>query len=179
MFRSAVSSTNPIPDQWFRNEVQVHASTLRAWLHRKFPAVSDVDNLVQEAMTRVWQSRGTASDSPRAYLYVVARNLAVDQMRRQQIALIEPDAEIEEVFDDGPAATPAETTAHNQELALLTEAIQALPERCRQVLTLRKIYGLSQKQIATKLGIAEHTVEAHVANGMRRCADFFSRLGLP
>jgi RNA polymerase sigma-70 factor (ECF subfamily) len=44
---------------------------------------------------------------------------------------------------------------------------------------LRKIYGLSQKEIAAQLGIAEHTVEAQVANGMRRCTEFLSRLGLP
>ena len=62
---------------------------------------------------------------------------------------------------------------------ILTKAIQSLPDRCRQVLTLRKIYGLSQKEIAASLGIAEHTVEAQVATGMRRCAIFLARFGLP
>ena len=58
-------------------------------------------------------------------------------------------------------------------------AMVLLLNRCRQVLTLRKIYGLSQKQIAAQLGIAEHTVEAQVGNGMRGCAKFLARHGLP
>jgi RNA polymerase sigma-70 factor (ECF subfamily) len=149
-------------------------------MDRRFPAVSDPDNVIHEAMSRAWQARtAPGMASPRAYLFTVARNLAVDQLRRQQIACIETDAEIEECADETPNRTPAEATAHSQELELLTQAIQSLPERCRQVLTLRKIYGLSQKQIALQLGIAEHTVEVQVANGMRRCAAFFARLGLP
>jgi RNA polymerase sigma-70 factor (ECF subfamily) len=80
-------------------------------------------------------------------------------------------------MDEG--ATAVETAASRQELELLNQAIQSLPTRCRQVLTLRKIYGLSQKQIAAQLGISEHTVEAQVGNGMRGCAKFLARHGLP
>lgn len=81
------------------------------------------------------------------------------------------------VFDDVPGVS--EIVGRRQELELLTQAIQSLPERCRQVLTLRKIYGLSQKEIAAQLGISEHTVEAQVGNGMRRCAEFLAGHGLP
>jgi RNA polymerase sigma-70 factor (ECF subfamily) len=92
---------------------------------------------------------------------------------------VEPVAEVADLFVYEGEPTPADAAAHNQELELLTQAIQSLPDRCRQVLTLRKIYGLSQKEIASELGIAEHTVEAQVANGMRRCAEFFTRFDLP
>ena len=68
-----------------------------------------------------------------------------------------------------------EAVALNQELELLTQAIQSLPARCRQILTLRKIYGLSQKEVAAQLGIAEHTVEAQGTIGLRKIADFFGR----
>ncbi len=166
--------------RWFAEEVQPHAGELRAWLHGKFPALSDPDDVVQEALTRVWgekQVRPVAS--PKALLFTTARNLALDQLRRQQVVRMEPIAETagQFVLEDGPSA--ADTTAHNQELELLTQAIQSLPDRCRQVLTLRKIYGLSQKAIGAQLGIAEHTVEVQVANGMRRCAEFLARHGLP
>ena len=100
-------------------------------------------------------------------------------MRRQKIigieALTETAADF--VFDDVPGVS--EIVGRRQELELLTQAIQSLPERCRQVLTLRKIYGLSQKEIAAQLGISEHTVEAQVGNGMRRCAEFLAGHGLP
>lgn len=167
-------------DRWFSAEVQPHAGELRAWLRGKFPALADPDDLVQEALTRVWRERQVrAVPAPKALLFTTARNLAYDQLRRRRIVGIDSIAEMAglSVLEEGPTA--ADTTARNQELELLTQAIQSLPDRCRQVLTLRKIYGLSQKEIAAQLGIAEHTVEAQVANGMRRCAEFLARHGLP
>lgn len=165
---------------WFAEEVQVHKTALLAWLHGKFPEASDLDDIAQEALTRVWRARAnSAVPSPKALLFTIAHNLALDQVRRNQVADIKPLAEMAAlyVYEDGPS--PAETTAHKQELELLTQAIQSLPDRCRQVLTLRKIYGLSQKEIAAQLGISEHTVEAQVANGMHRCSAFLSRFDLP
>lgn len=165
---------------WFADEVQVHKDALLAWLRSKFPEASDVDNIAQEALTRVWRARTSqAVPSPKALLFTIAQNLALDQLRRRQIADIEPIAEMADLFVYEEAPSPAETTANNQELELLTQAIQSLPDRCRQVLTLRKIYGLPQKEIAAQLGISEHTVEAQVANGMRRCSEFLARFDLP
>ena len=153
---------------------------MRAWLRGRFPDIADLDDLVQEALTRVVQARATIrAGGAKAFLFTTARNLALDQMRRRQIAAIDPIAEIDalSVYDETPTA--AETAARHQELELLTLAIQSLPDRCRQVLTLRKIYGLSQREIAAQLGISEHTVEAQVGNGVRRCAEFLARYGLP
>jgi RNA polymerase sigma-70 factor (ECF subfamily) len=166
--------------RWFAEQVQVHEGALRSWLRGKFPALTDPDNLVQESLARVWRARITGKvSSPKALLFTTARNLALDQLRRRQVVGIDSIAEIADlpVFEDGPTA--ADTAAHNQELELLTQAIQSLPERCRQVLTLRKIYGLSQREIAAQLGITEHTVEAQIGSGMRRCAEFLARHGLP
>jgi RNA polymerase sigma-70 factor (ECF subfamily) len=79
------------------------------------------------------------------------------------------------VLDEG-AAIP-ESVARAEDLQLLIHAIQSLPDRCRQIMTLRKIYGLSQKEIARKLEISEHTVEAQGAIGLRKCIEYFRRHG--
>ena len=173
-------SITPDNDRWFRDEVGAHRDALHAWLKGRFPGISDVDNLIQETMTRVWQTRATSGvSSPRSMLYTTAHNLAIDQLRRQKIVSIQSLTEFADlpVYEESPS--PADATLHRQELELLTQALQSLPGKCRQVLTLRKIYGLSQKEIAAQLGISEHTVEAQVTNGMKRCAAFFARLGLP
>jgi RNA polymerase sigma factor (sigma-70 family) len=175
-----VSSTPPDDKLWFTKELLPHETMLRAWLRNRFPSLPDVDDLVQEAYTRVLQARHAAPiASPKAFLFATARNVALDLCRRQQVAGLQSITEIEKqsVLEDMPGAL--ETVSRHQELELLTQAIQSLPERCRQVLTLRKIYGLPQKEIAAQLGISEHTVEAQVGNGMRRCAEFLARHGLP
>ena len=167
-------------NQRYAEELKPLAEALRSWLHAKFPAIVDVDNIVQEAVARVWRLQASSSvNSPRALLFATAHNLAIDQLRRQNIVPMESLAEATDlvVYEESPP--PSEITARNQELELLTHAIQSLPEKCRQVLTLRKLYGLSQKEIAAQLGISEHTVEAQIGNGMRRCAAYFARLGLP
>jgi RNA polymerase sigma factor (sigma-70 family) len=168
------------PDLWFNEEVLPHEAALRAWLRARYPMLHDIDDVVQESYSRVLRARAAAPiGSVKAFLFATARNLAYDQFRRHQIIGIDSIAEIDQTFVLEEAPGVVETINRQQDLELLTQAIQSLPARCRQVLTLRKIYGLSQKQIAAELDISEHTVEAQVGNGVRRCAEFLARHGLP
>jgi len=149
---------------------------LRAWLRSRFSAECDLDDVVQEAFVRVLRARERDEvRAPKAFLFATARNLAVDRLRRRQVVPMNSLTEIDALSVlDGGEGIP-EAVARTEEIELLTRAIQSLPERCRQVLTLRKIYGLSQKAIAAQLGITEHTVEAQGAIGVRKCAEFFAR----
>ena len=167
-------------DRWFAEEIQIHEPALRAWLRGRFPAISDVGDVVQESYARVLQAHAqTPINSAKTFLFTTARNLALDQLRRRKAVSIEPMEEIDRLLPEYLEPTAADEAERQQELELLTQALQSLPRRCRQVLTLRKIYGLPQKEIASQLGITEHTVEAQVGIGLRRCAEFFARLGLP
>ncbi|MFA5262876.1 MAG: RNA polymerase sigma factor [Opitutaceae bacterium] len=163
-------------DRWFAEQLQPHEPVLRAWLHSRFPSASDIDDIVQEAFMRVLQAHASVPmEAPKAFLFTTARNLVLDRLRHQRVERIDSLMEIDElpVMDDN--ADIPETVARTQELEILTRAIQSLPARCRQVLTLRKIYGMSQKEIAVELGIAEHTVEAQAAIGLRKCVEYFQR----
>lgn len=166
---------------WYERRVQTHAPEVLGWLQRRFPEVKDPENLVQEALLRVWRklSHEPEEGSPRAFLFVTARNLALDELRRNKIISMDSITEIEGLLVSMNETTAADDAAAKQELELLKLAIQSLPERCRQVFNLRKIHGLSQKEIAAKMGIAEHTVEVQIANGMRRCAEFLRKYDLP
>ena len=150
---------------------------LRAWLRKRFSSVHDVDDIVQEAYLRILRASkdGDPLRSPKAFLFATARNLALDRVRHSKVERIDVLAEIDALSVMGKDTGIPETLAHAQELELLTQAIQSLPKRCRQVITLRKIYGLSQREVASELGIAEHTVEAQGMIGLRKIAEFFER----
>jgi RNA polymerase sigma-70 factor (ECF subfamily) len=172
----------PPPDsqlgRWFAEEVLPHEPALRGWLRNRFPTLADADDLVQESYSRLLRARETGSIAcAKAFLFVTARNLALNQLRHLRHERPQGVAEIDSsgVLDES-AAIP-ESVARAEDLQLLIHAIQSLPERCRQIMTLRKIYGLSQKEVAAKLAISEHTVEAQGAIGLRKCIEYFRRHG--
>src|ERR1700730_5615739 len=148
-------------------------SVLRACLYRYTRNNSDVDELLQEVYARLLVSGSSEEPevrSVRAFALTIARNVAFDWLRHRQVVPIELVADLEalEVLDEGEQIE--EIVNSHQELAMLVKAIQGLPDRCRQVFTLRKVYGYSQKEIALRLNISENTVEQHLTKAARRCA---------
>jgi len=165
--------------RWFRDEIRPHEGELRAYLRGRFPSLLDVDDLVQETYARMLRARDEGRATlTRAYLFVVARNVALDQIRHQRTVSVEPLGEIDRlsVVEEGPDA--AEVLSHDQELQLLADAMRALPPRCREVLTLRRIEGLSHREISARLGIAEGTVNAQLAIGLMRCRAYLCAHGV-
>lgn len=163
--------------RWFETHIQPHEPMLRAWLLNRFPdGGSDIDDVLQDAFVKVLNAHATGSlQFPKAFLFATARNLTLDRLRHTRVLRTESlvDSEALNVLDD-ESDVPG-SVARNQELALLTEVIQSLPHRCRQIFTLRKIYGMPQKEIAKKLGISEHTVSAQLTIGIHKCTEHFAR----
>jgi RNA polymerase sigma factor (sigma-70 family) len=174
-----VSAQNPEEARWFLEEVQPHEPALRAYLRGRFPTLQDIDDLVQDAYARVIHARHTGRvGHPKAYLFATARNAALDLFRRGKIISIEGIAEIERlsVLEDRPDA--AEQASHDQELEILTAALDALPERCRQIFTMRRLQDMPHREIAQALGISEHTVNAQLAIGILRCRAYLRARGV-
>src|SRR5687767_13515849 len=173
----------PPPDveitRWFAEEVHPHEPALRSYLRSHFPTLRDIDDLVQETYMRVVDARnaGRVAEA-RPYLFSTARNAAIDLCRRDRIVAFEPIAETNRRFVVEAGNDAAETLNHDQELALLSDAFRALPERCRQVLTLRKLQGLSHRAIAAKLGISENTVSAQITIGVYRVREYLVARGV-
>lgn len=146
---------------------------LRACLRRYARNVCDVDELLQETYARLLSAgadRKREIRSVRAFALAVARNVALDWLRHRQVVPIElvTDVEALSVLDEGEQVE--EIASIDQEIDLLAEAVAGLPDRCRQVFTLRKVYGFSQKEVAARLNISENTVEQHLRKAVRRCA---------
>ena len=159
-------------------KVLPHEQDLRSWVRARFTAVRDVDDLVQEAYVRLLKARQSGPiANPRAFLFVVVRNLALNHLRHLIYEFPEETGTRDALSIAEELSTPADSAVQEEELELLIKAIQSLPKRCRQVMTLRKIYGLSQREAAQSLGISVSTVEAQVSIGIRKCVSYFRQGG--
>lgn len=112
----------------------------------------------------------------RAFLFSTARNAAVDLFRRNRVVAWEPLPSAPAMVDH--IADVAETISCAQELEILEEAIATLPPRCREVVVLQKIQGFTNQEIAQRLGISVHTVNAQMVLGLMRCRKFLRERGV-
>lgn len=161
---------------WFDREVRPHESALRDYLRTRFPSLPDPDDVVQEAYIRVLRFHGSHTlRSPKSLLFIVARNLATDVFRRQHTA---PEALPN--FQDIAVVDADESVAvaHEQKLQMLEEALQSLPERCREVVLLKRFHNLSYEEISRRMGISHNTISAHMTAGMSKCRDYFRARGI-
>ena len=166
--------------EWFSEHVLPNEPALRAYLHRRFPTLPDHDDLVQETYAKMLREKEAGRVThERAFLFTAARNAAIDLFRRRRTTphetLDETDAPLA-VLEETPGIV--ESLDREQRLDALLEAIVALPERCRQVMMLRHLDGLSYKEIAARLEISPETGKDHMIKGVKDCTRFFQQRGL-
>ncbi len=104
---------------------------------------------------------------PRGFLHRVALNLAFDHLKRRKVEAAHRQRE---------SSLPIPITASAETLAARTQCVERfqcvineLPFRCREAFVLHKLYGLSYREVAQRLGISESAVEKHIMRGLLHC----------
>jgi RNA polymerase sigma factor (sigma-70 family) len=159
--------------RWFTEEIQPHEPALRAYLRGRFPTLRDVDDQIQDTYARLFRARESGRKHlTRGYLFTVARNAAVDLFRRSRAVSFVSWSEFDSlsVAEDNPST--ADLLERERKIESLEAAVNALPERCREIFVLRRLHKLSHQEIARRLGISENTVNAQLVIGMMRCRQF-------
>lgn len=151
---------------WLAQRILPHEPALRAWLSRRAAGL-EVDDIVQETYAIL---AGLAEvdhiRSPRNYMFEVAKSVVRQGLRRSPVVAFEALAEADGLQAPSNEPSPETVAADRQELGRVAALIAALPPKCRQVFILRKVHGLSQKEIAGRLNLAESTVEKHVGKAL-------------
>jgi RNA polymerase sigma-70 factor (ECF subfamily) len=161
------------------DQIFSHRAALQKYLRKFTAGAEDVEDLVQEACVRICAlPPGQVVDSPRALLFRIARNLAVDRVRKKITHATDDVADFEPLNVSSEEAEPDEQVDLRRRFESFCAAVDSLPPLCRRVFVLRKVYQLSHAEIAQVLGLSHSTIEKHVAKGLVRCRDRLRSLGL-
>lgn len=151
-----------------------YSSTLYALLLRILGNVEDAQEVLQESFVKVW-TNATAYDAGRgseaAFLISIARSRGIDRLRSRRIRSDrENDAgrEISTVSSFVVTQTGADDAIQSQERKAIRGALAELPEAQRIALELAYFDGLSQSEIAAKLGEPLGTIKTRMQLGMKK-----------
>lgn len=160
-------------DTWFKREILAHEAMLLRYLRRVWPRKDEVHDLRQETYARVYQAAmASRPASARSFLFTTAHHLMADRVRHERVVSIEAVGDIEALNVLSDEISTERRVGARQELERLARALDLLPPKCRKVLWLRRVEGLSQKEVAERLGVSVKTVEQHVSKGGRLLAEY-------
>ena len=150
-----------------------HQSALRRYISRFVRRRHDIDDVAQEVFLRAFRTEKQREiEQPKSFLFKIAHNVAVTELTKKSSQILDY---IEDIDSSGVIATEGHAESEaigRQTLGIHCEAVAKLPEQCRKVYLMRKVHGMSHKEISERLGIAVSTVEKHLAKGVRLCAGY-------
>jgi RNA polymerase sigma factor (sigma-70 family) len=165
--------------EWFLNQIFRHRAELHQYLRKFTSGAEDVEDLVQETYVRMYALEDYRDvDSPRALLFRIAHNLAVERARRHTTQATDSVGDLEELNVYSNESPADEQIDARRRFESFCAAVDLLPPLCRRVFVLRKVYRLSHDEIAEVLGVSHSTIEKHVAKGLLRCRDYLRNSGL-
>ncbi|MBL8266806.1 RNA polymerase sigma factor [Steroidobacter sp.] len=163
-------------DSWFKREVLVHETVLMRFLARAWPNRDELADLRQEAYARICEaSRDTRPQSPKAFLFSIAKHIMADRRRRERIVSIQAAGDTDLSNDVVDEKTPDRQVGGHQELARLARAFDRLPAKCRKVVWMRRVLEIPQREVARRLGLSERTVEGQVQRGSQLLAQYLGQ----
>jgi RNA polymerase sigma-70 factor (ECF subfamily) len=133
----------------------------------------ELDDLAQKVWVRVWQQARRLEDVRkwRAWLYQIARNVAIDAARKRGRSRRVTDSLLDQSLADEPtqprSEDPADRLARREQQERMLAAISALPELYREPFVLRHLEDWNYQQIGEALDLPIETVETRLVRARR------------
>jgi RNA polymerase sigma-70 factor (ECF subfamily) len=164
--------------RWLAQHIVPHERAIRSWLARRTHDL-DIDDIVQEMYARLASlDDANGIRNPRQYAARTAISIALNLARHARVVPMIPIGDFEELGLASLEPSPEHTVNSQDELRELENTLQELPPLCRQAFLLRRVDGLSQKEVAEKLGISVKTVEKYMARSVRFLIEIYGRGGV-
>ncbi len=144
---------------------------LQKYVMRFFVRRQDVEDIVQEAFLRAYESAGRQSiEFPKSFLFKVAKNIALSEAEKKASRMMSYVSDLQDL--NIPARQCVEDDVDvQQKVAALLKVVGALPPQCQRVVIMKKILGFSHGEIGRRLDISVRTVEKHLAKALHRCQE--------
>lgn len=157
---------------WFCREVLPLERVLTAFIRRNWRVAEDVMELRQDIYEQalIGAQRGIPANT-RAYMYTLARNRLINHAKRARIVSFDIIADLDTVDRDIDMFAAERQLTARDELRHAQAGIDKLPPRCRDVVRLRKVEGLSTQEAAEQLGVTKATIEQQLKIGMKALID--------
>lgn len=160
-------------DDWFKREVLPLEPALMRLLRQGNYSDSEQVDLRQELYVQLYESAlKKLPDNTKAFAFRSLRNLLINRARRARIVPMESFADIDTLNVAVHSLTPEREATAREELAQLRLGLEQLPPRCREVVVLRRVEGLSQQEVAQRLGVKISTVEKQLTYGLKALTDY-------
>lgn len=158
---------------WFMKEVFPLEGSLTGYIRRNWRGDAEVEDIRHEVYARVLTAaREGLPQHARAFVFTTAKNHMINLARRARIVSFEYVADLDSLGVLVDDVTPHSQLAAREEISLLKTGLDGLPARCREVILLRRVEGLSRAETATRLGVSLSTVEHDLVYGLRALVDF-------
>ncbi|MCE1238608.1 MAG: sigma-70 family RNA polymerase sigma factor [Azonexaceae bacterium] len=158
-----MAATHPVAELY-----SDHHGWLHAWLRKKLGCTHRAADLAQDTFLRLL-ARDVPLDvrEPRAFLTTVAQGLVANHFRRQKLeqAWLEALAQMPEAS----APSPEQRALMLETLIEIDRRLDALGPVIRRAFLLFQLDGLTQSDIAQRLGISIPTVKRHIARALVAC----------
>lgn len=127
----------------------------------------EAENIVQDVFTELWENKKllTYNINLVAFLFTSIKNRCIDYLRHK-IVVREVISQMQEEYQVTLKAKLASLELFDQSLLsqqdiekIISEAINSLPEKCREIFIRSKIEGKKQKEIAVEMNLSLKTVE--------------------
>jgi RNA polymerase sigma factor (sigma-70 family) len=163
-------------EAWFVREVLPLEAVLIQYLSRGGRSRADVEDMCQDLYEKVCAAAQNTIPSPtRPFVFTVARNLLINRAKHEQVVSFESVENLEELYLAIDEPAPDRVVIARQELRNLQAALDQLSDRHRNAIVMRKVQGLSVREISQRAGVPEKSIERHLTEGMRFLADILLR----
>jgi RNA polymerase sigma factor (sigma-70 family) len=173
---------NDEKERFIKQLMENYGSSLEYFLARKLGNHADAAEVAQEAFLRIYRLEHPAElDNARAFLFQVASNLAIDQLRRRSLHYRFLKSEQSQQSGSEPldinanGIPPEDILDAREKLARIYAAIDRLPVKCRQAFLLHRNSGLSYSDISKELGVSVSSVEKYILQALKQCREELAR----